>query len=178
MVNFSQTFVVYHDCGNGYLDGTRKIVPKYRKCIAPTYYPFWKKPIDVRSGEETRAQLQPNKKVTKNHINRYMQYVDVFSRNSFTSDDFSDDSLTSDDESLANNASNTEQNLYSDDETETTTGETQTMKQKQLLEKTSSLMKILIPHKLIQYLTHKIQTTIMKQITKVYLLPCSYTFKN
>ena len=123
MVNFSQTFVVYHDCGNGYLDGTRKIVPKYRKCIAPTYYPFWKKPIDVRSGEEIRAQLQPNKKVTKNHINRYMQYVDVFSRNSFTSDDFSDDSLTSDDESLANNASNADQNLYSDDETEKRTAE-------------------------------------------------------
>ena len=33
-----------------------------------------------------------------------MQCVDVFSRNSFTSDDFSDDSLTSGDESLANNA--------------------------------------------------------------------------
>ena len=40
-----------------------------------------------------------------------MQYVDVFSKNSFTSDDFSDDSLTSDDESLANNASNADQNL-------------------------------------------------------------------
>ena len=52
-----------------------------------------------------------------------MQYVDVFSRNSFTSDDFSDDSLTSDDESLANNASNADQNLYSDDETEKSTAE-------------------------------------------------------
>ena len=52
-----------------------------------------------------------------------MQYVDVFSRNSFTSDDFSDDSLTSDDESLANNASNADQNLYSDDETEKRTAE-------------------------------------------------------
>ena len=66
-----------------------------------------------------------------------MQCVDVFSRNSFTSDDFSDDSLTSGDESLANNAWNTEQ-IW-----------TQTMKQKNVLEKTSSLMKILIPHKLI-----------------------------
>ena len=174
MVNVLQTFVVYHGCGNGYLDGTRKIVPKNRKCIAPTYYPFWKKPIDVINRVETRAHLKSKTKVTRNYIKRYMRYVDVFSRNSFTSDDFSDDSLTSDDESLANNASNTEQNLYSDDETETTTGETQTMKQKQLLEKTSSLMKILIPHKLIQYLTHKIQTIKMKQITKVYLLPCSY----
>ena len=48
---------------------------------------------------------------------------DVFWRNSFGSDNYSDDSLTSDVKSLANNASNTEQNLYSDDETEKTTGE-------------------------------------------------------
>ena len=123
MVNFSQTFVVYHDCGNGYLDGTRKIVPKYRKCIAPTYYPFWKKPIDVCNREETRVQLKSKTKVTRNYINRYMRYVHVFSRSSFTSDDFSDDSLTSDDRSLANNASNTDQNMYSDDETEKSTGE-------------------------------------------------------
>ena len=52
-----------------------------------------------------------------------MRYVNVFSKNSFTLDDFSDDSLTSDDESLTNNVSNTAQNLYSDDETEKTTGE-------------------------------------------------------
>ena len=52
-----------------------------------------------------------------------MRYVHVFSRSSFTSDDFSDDSLTSDDRSLANNASNTDQNMYSDDETEKSTGE-------------------------------------------------------
>ena len=47
-----------------------------------------------------------------------MRFVDVFSKDSFSSDDFS-----SDEESLANNASNTEQNLSSDDETENT-GET------------------------------------------------------
>ena len=123
MVNFSQTFVVYHGCGNGYLDGTRKIVPKYRKCIAPTYYSFWKKPIDVCNREETRVQLKSKTKVTRNHINRYMRYVHVFSRSSFTSDDFSDDSLTSDDGSLANNVSNTDQNMYSDDEAEKSTGE-------------------------------------------------------
>ena len=40
-----------------------------------------------------------------------MQFVDVFSKDSFSSDDFS-----SDEESLANNASNTEQNISSDDE--------------------------------------------------------------
>ena len=53
MVNFSQECVVYHGCGNGYLDGTRKIVPKNRKCLMPTYYPFWKKSIDVRNRAET-----------------------------------------------------------------------------------------------------------------------------
>ena len=40
-----------------------------------------------------------------------MQFVDVFSKDSFSSDDFS-----SDEESLANNASNTEQSFSSDDE--------------------------------------------------------------
>ena len=115
MVNFSQTFVVYHGCGNGYIDGTRKIVPKNRRCIVPTYYPFWKRPIDVRNKVETRAQLKVKTKATRNFQKGYMRFVDVFSKNSFSSDDFS-----SDDESLANNASNTEQNLSSDDETENT----------------------------------------------------------
>ena len=115
MVNFSQRFVVYHGCGNSYQDGTRKIVPKNRKCIAPTYYPFWKKPIDVRNKVETRAQLKVKTKATRNYQKRYMQFVDVFSKDSFSSDDFS-----SDEESLANNASNTEQNLSSEDETENT----------------------------------------------------------
>ena len=47
-----------------------------------------------------------------------MRFVDVFSKDSFSSDDF-----FSDEESLANNALNTEQNLSSGDETENT-GET------------------------------------------------------
>ena len=111
MVNFSQRFVVYHGCGNSYQDETRKIVPKNRKCIAPTYYPFWKKPIDVRNKVKTRAQLKVKTKATRNYQKRYMQFVDVFSKNSFSSDDFS-----SDEESLANNASNTEQSFSSDDE--------------------------------------------------------------
>ena len=115
MVNFSQRFVVYHGCGNSYQDGTRKIVPKNRKCIAPTYYPFWKKPIDVRNKVKTRAQLKVKTKATRNYQERYMRFVDVFSKDSFSSDDFS-----SDEESLANNASNTEQNLSSEDETENT----------------------------------------------------------
>ena len=72
---------------------------------------------------ETRAQLKWKAKVTRDYINRYMQYVDVFSSRKSSSDDYSDDSLTSDNESLTNNAWNTEQNLYSDDETEKNTGE-------------------------------------------------------
>ena len=115
MVNFSQRFVVYYGCGNSYQDGRGKIVPKNRKCIAPTYYTFWKRPIDVRNKVETRAQLKVKTKATRNYQKRYMQFVDVFSKGSFSSDDFS-----SDEESLANNASNTEQNLSSEDETENT----------------------------------------------------------
>ena len=103
IVNSLQRFVVYHGCGNNYMDGTRNIVPKNRRCIAPTYYPFWKKPIDVRNKVETRAQLKVKAKATRNYQKRYMRFVDVFSKDSFSSDDFS-----LDEESLANNASNTE----------------------------------------------------------------------
>ena len=93
------------------MDGTRKIVPKNRRCITPTYYLFWKKPIDVCNKIETRALLKITTKATRNYQKRYMQFVDVFLKGSFSSDDFS-----SDEESLADNASNTEQNLSSDDE--------------------------------------------------------------
>ena len=103
MINFSQAFVVYHGCGNGYLHGTRKILSKNRNCLRPPHYSFWKKPVDVRNRVETRAQLKLK-----------------------------------------------------------------------LLEKTSSLMKTLIIQKLIRYLTHKIQTMKMKQIMKLYLVPCDY----
>ena len=113
MVNISQTFVVYHGCGNGYLDGTRKIVPKNRKCIRPTYYPFWKKPIDVHNRVETRAQISLKPKATRDYVKRYMHYLNVFSKEYFSSDD----NLTSDDESITGNASDTEQNLSSEDET-------------------------------------------------------------
>ena len=57
MVNISRTFVVYHGCGKNYLDGTREIVLKNRKCIRPTYYLFWEKPIDLRNRVETRARI-------------------------------------------------------------------------------------------------------------------------
>ena len=97
MVNISQTFVSYHDCGNGYLDGTRKIVSKNRKCIRTTHYPFWKKPIDVRNRVETRAQIQLKPKATKDYVKRYMHYLNVFSKEYFSSDD----NLTSDSKSIS-----------------------------------------------------------------------------
>ena len=115
IVNFSQRFVVYHGCGNSYQYGTRRIISKNRTCIAPTYHPFWKRPIDVHNKVETRAQLIVKTKATRNYQKRYMQFADVFSKDKFSSDDF-----PSAEESLANNASNTEQNLFSDDETENT----------------------------------------------------------
>ena len=113
MVNISQTFVFYHGCGKNYIDGTREIVPKNRKCIRPTYYPFWKKPIDVRNRVETRAQISLKPKATRDYVKRYMHYLNVFSKEYFSSDD----NLTSDDESITGNASDTEQNLSSEDET-------------------------------------------------------------
>ena len=60
MKNFSQTFVNYYGCGNGYLDGTNKIVPEGRKFIMPTYDPFWKKPIDTSSkiAKSARSQIK------------------------------------------------------------------------------------------------------------------------
>ena len=58
MVNISQTFVSYHACGNGFYDRTRKILQKNQNCIRSTYYPYWKKPADVRNKVETRGQLK------------------------------------------------------------------------------------------------------------------------
>ena len=115
------------------------------------------KKIDVRNRVETSAQLNSKKKVTIQQFRRYMRYVDVFSRDSFSSDNYSD----SDDDSLTNNASNTEQNLFSDDETEKTTAENLIIDEN------------VDTTKLIRYLTHKIQTIKKKQITKFYFEPCS-----
>ena len=94
MVNISQTFVVYHCCGKNYLDGTREIVPKNWKCIKPTYYPFWKKPVDVRNTVEARAQIKLKPKATRDYVKSCMHYLNVFSKEYFSSDD----NLTSDSE--------------------------------------------------------------------------------
>ena len=64
MKNFSQTFVNYHGCGNGYLDGANKIVPKGRKCIMLTYNPFWKNPMRT-SNKIAKSTGSQNKKKTK-----------------------------------------------------------------------------------------------------------------
>ena len=115
------------------------------------------KKIDVRNRVETSAQLNSKTKVTRQQFRRYMRYVDAFSGDSFSSDNYSD----SDDDSLTNNASNTEQNLFSDDETEKTTAENLIIDEN------------VDTTKLIRYLTHKIQTIKKKQITKFYFEPCS-----
>ena len=74
MVNISHTFVTYNGCGNGYLNGTRKIVPKNRKCIRATHYPFWKKSINVRNTVETIAQIELKPNATKDYVKRYTHY--------------------------------------------------------------------------------------------------------
>ena len=117
MAKFSQIFVVYHGCGNGYVDGTNKIVRKGRKCFAATYNPFWERPIDVYNKVETRAQLK-----IKTKAGRYRRFVSTCSKDSFTSSDiysdpYSNSDRNSDNESLANNASETVKKLFSDDET-------------------------------------------------------------
>ena len=123
MGKFSQTSVAYHGCGNCYQVGTNKIVPKNRKCITQTYNPFWKKPMDFRNRVETRAQLKIKTKASTEFQLRYQKWVNLYSNDSFISIDFDSDSdsdpdsnINSDNESLANNASETEQNL-SDNET-------------------------------------------------------------
>ena len=96
-----------------------KYFQKIENVLCQLIIHFVKKPTDVRNGVETRAQLSLKTKLTRQQFCRYMRCVHVFSRDSFISDDYSD----SDDDSLTNNASNTEKDLYLDDETEKTTGE-------------------------------------------------------
>ena len=117
MDKFTQIFVVYHGCGNGYVDGTNKIVRKGRKCFAATFNPFWKRPIDVHNKVETKAQLK-----IKTKASRYRRFVNTCLKDSFTSSDFNSDPYSNsdrnaDNESLANYTSETEKKLFSDDET-------------------------------------------------------------
>ena len=67
MKSFSQTFVNYHGSGNGYLDGTNKIVPEGRRGMMPTNNPFWKKPIDTSNkiAKSTRLQIKNKTKARR-----------------------------------------------------------------------------------------------------------------
>ena len=80
MKNFSQAFANCHGCGNGYLDGTNKIVPEGRKCIMPTYNPFWKKPIDTSNkiAKSVRSQIKNKPKANRGYMKKYAKYVKVF----------------------------------------------------------------------------------------------------
>ena len=76
---FSQNLIVYHGCGSWYHGGTNRIVPKIRRCIKPTYNPFWKRPNNVGNKVETRAQLNFLKSiVTSIYVMKYYKFVKVF----------------------------------------------------------------------------------------------------
>ena len=62
-----------------------------------THYPFWKKPINVCNRVETRVQIKLKPKATKKFVKRYMHYLNVFSKEYFSSDD----NLTSDSKSIS-----------------------------------------------------------------------------
>ena len=72
------------------------------------------RPMDVYNKVETRGQLKLKTKASSKFQLRYQKWVKLYSKDSFTSSDFDSDS-NSDNESLANNASETEQ-ILSDDE--------------------------------------------------------------
>ena len=114
MKNFSRTFVNYHGCGNGYLDGTKKIVSEGRKCIMPTYNPFWKNPIHTseqnhnKITKSTRSQIKKKTKAKRNYIRRYAKYVRLFHEKKWDSDDalWSSDYSTNDSDYNSHDESN------------------------------------------------------------------------
>ena len=89
MKNFSQTFVNYHGSGNGYLDGTNKIVPKGRKCIMPTNNLFWKKTTDTcnKIAKSTRSQIKNKPKANRGYMIKYAKYVRSFQETKMEPDD-------------------------------------------------------------------------------------------
>lgn len=96
---FSQNFIVYHGCGSCYYDGTNRIVAKNRRCINPTYNPFWKKTNDVRNKFETRAQLKLKSIVTESYIKTYLKFINEFNKKGyFSSENESTDDESTDDE--------------------------------------------------------------------------------
>ena len=96
---FSQNFIVYHGCGSCYYDGTNRIVAKNRRCINPTYKPFWKKTNDVCNKVETRAQLKLKSIVTESYIKTYLKFINEFNKKGyFSSENESTDDESTDDE--------------------------------------------------------------------------------
>ena len=65
MVDISQTFITYHGCGNGYLDGTRKIVQKIENVLQQLIIRFVKSQSMFVTAE-TRAQIKLKPKASKN----------------------------------------------------------------------------------------------------------------
>ena len=119
---FSQKSVVYHDCGAWYHDGTNKIVSKTRKCIRPTYEPFWKKPNDVHNKVETRAQLKLKSFVKNEYSRRYFRFINAFDKNKGY---FSSDYDSTDDESIIlDNKESKTKNMNVLTITQSNTGET------------------------------------------------------
>ena len=90
----------------------KKLFLKVEGVLCRHIYEF--RPIDVYNKVETRGQLKIKTKASSKFQLRYQKWVKLYSKDSFTSSDFDSDS-NSDNESLANNASETEQ-ILSDDE--------------------------------------------------------------
>ena len=125
--NFSQNFVVYHGCGAWYHNVTNKIVSKNRKCILPTYEPFWKNPNDVRNKVETRAQLKLKSVVNNEYVRRYFRFINTFDKNKeyFSSDyDSTDDESTDDESIIPDNKESKTENMNVLTITQSNTGET------------------------------------------------------
>ena len=61
MKTFSQTFVKYHGCGNGYLEGTNKIVPEGRNALCQHRIHFGK----IQYILQTKSQNQQDHKLKR-----------------------------------------------------------------------------------------------------------------
>ena len=125
MKNYSQTFVQYHGCGNSYLDGTNMLIETGRRCAAPTYNPFRKRPIDVNNkiAKSTRNKLKIKSRAFRSYMLHYAKFAKNFHKNEYHEPYFIDDNESLDidtdsensdiesNESTAGNATETEQNL-------------------------------------------------------------------
>ena len=125
MKNYSQTFVEYHGYRNSYLDGTNMLIETLRRCAAPTYNPFWKRPIDVNNkiATSTRNKLKIKSRAFRSYMLDYAKFVKSFHNNenydpyftegneSIDTDIDSENSDIESNKSAAGNATETEQNV-------------------------------------------------------------------